>query len=54
MSSTRSTSNGWPPITALKLSCRSRCQPGFRLATQVGSVGLLPRRSTEDGVRWKT
>ena len=38
----------------LKFSRRARCQPGFRLLAHSGSVGLLPRTSTDEGVRWKT
>ena len=38
----------------LKLSMRRCCQPGFSVAAHSGSVGRLPRTSTDDGVRWKT
>jgi hypothetical protein len=38
----------------VKLSIRSRCQPGFSDLTQSGSVGRLLRTSTDDGVRWNT
>jgi hypothetical protein len=38
----------------LKFSIRRFCQPGVCELAQSGSVGRLPRRSTEDGVRWKT
>ena len=46
-------SSSWePPLTRmLKLSIRRFCQPGVSVLTHSGSVGLLPRRSTEDGVR---
>ena len=37
-----------------KFSRRSRCQPGCNDRYQSSSVGLLPRRSTDDGVRWNT
>ena len=33
---------------------RRFCQPGVSVVTHSGSVGLLPRTSTDDGVRWKT
>ena len=38
----------------LKFSIRRFCQPGSSAAAQSGSVGRLPRTSTDDGVRWKT
>ncbi len=48
-------SSWWPPeVRTLKFSRRRRCQPGSSAAAQSGSVGRLPRRSTDDGVRWKT
>ena len=53
-SCTRSSSKGSPEMTAVKLSIRSRCQPGRRLSTQASSVGRSLRTATTDGVRWKT
>ena len=38
----------------LKFSIRRFCQPGVSVLTHSGSVGRLPRTSTDDGVRWKT
>ena len=35
-------------------SRRSVCQPGFRLAAHVGSVGVSSRMSIADGVRRNT
>ena len=53
-SATRSSVVFWPNSTAAKFSRRARCQPGSRLRYHSSSVGMLPRRSTEDGVLWKT
>ena len=41
LSSTRSTSTGWPSITAWKFSLRARCQPGCRLAANSSLVGSV-------------
>ncbi len=39
----------------MKFSSQRSCQPGVAtLANQSGSIGRLPRTSTDDGVRWKT
>ena len=53
-SETRSSSCMPPETRMLKFSIRAFCQPGWSVAAQSGSVGLLPRRSTDEGVRWKT
>ena len=53
-SATKSSSNGRPTMMSAKFSRRARCHPGFRERYQASSVGRLRRRSTEDGVRWKT
>ena len=51
---TRSLSANPPDTSVLKLSIRSCCQPGCRLAAHSGSVGRLARTSIELGVRWNT
>jgi len=51
---TRSSSCGRPVNMVLKFSIRRFCQPGVSVFTHFGSVGLLPRTSTDEGVRWKT
>ena len=48
-------SSCWPPVTStLKFVILRCCQPGERDFAHSGSVGLLPRTSMDDGVRWKT
>src|SRR5262249_19668789 len=54
LSLTRSTSTGIPDRIPQKLVLRFACHPGASVLTHSGSVGLLPRSSTDDGVRWKT
>ena len=51
---TRSRSRFPPESVVLKFTIRSRCQPAGWEANQAGSVGVLWRASTEEGVRWKT
>ena len=51
---TRSSSCGMPEMSALKFSILAFCQPASRLSAHVGSVGVLPRTSTVEGVRWMT
>ncbi len=41
-------------MRVVKFSIRWRCQPGLSDIAQPGSVGRLPRTSTDAGVRWKT
>ncbi len=44
-----------PAWLAVKFSSQRCCQPGMATsANQRGSIGWLPRVSTEDGVRWNT
>ena len=38
----------------MKFSILSLCHPGSRAAAHEGSVGLFPRTSMEEGVRWNT
>ena len=51
---TRSSSWGMPKTIDVKFSFRLFCQPGSSDAAHAGSVGLLLRSSTVDGVRWNT
>jgi len=54
-SMTRSVSGIAAVWFAAKFSIHSRCHPGAAIpSNQSGSVGALPRTSTDDGVRWKT
>ena len=54
-SCTRSSSAAPPAWLAVKFSSQRCCQPGVAIpANQSGSIGWLPRTSTEDGVRWNT
>nr|WP_229022979.1 hypothetical protein [Actinomarinicola tropica] len=44
-----------PMVLAVKFSSQRFCQPGVAmLANHSGSVGALPRTSTDEGVRWNT
>jgi hypothetical protein len=51
LSRTSSRSSSTPSRRAVKLRLRYSCQPGFGFFAHSGSVGVLFRSSTEDGVR---
>src|SRR5262245_14513946 len=51
---TKSLSTGMPASRHEKLWLRSFCHPGRSDFAQSESVGLLPRSSIADGVRWNT
>jgi|GEM_PF-4341469 len=55
LSATRSVCAAPPSTFAAQFSIQRCCQPGVATpANQSGSIGWLPRTSTEDGVRWNT